>query len=157
MKKILKFGVAATALAVTCAGSAMAAPPVLGSPQQNFGIVPAGQGMLDDHYASTTTTNSHLVGAAGQRTLFGVQVNNTVATLEYLHFYNGTAAPTCSATTNLELSITIPTSTITYFPINNGDFGEKFPLGMGYCLTHGGADGDTSTAVAGVYVDVFYK
>lgn len=157
MKKVLKFGVAAGALAVTCAGAAVASPSTLGS-QQNFGIVPAGQGMLDDHYASTTTTNEHLVGgAAGQRTLFGVQVFNSNATLEYLHFYNGTAAPTCSATTNIQLSITIPTSAQTYFPINSGDFGENFPLGMGYCLTTGGADGNTTTGTAGVYVDVFYK
>lgn len=155
MKKVLKFGATAAALAITC-GGAVAAPVSLGSPQQNFGLVPAGPGFSDDHYASTTTTNSHLV-AAKAHTLFGVQANNTNATLEYLHFYNGSAAPTCSATTNLELSITIPTSAITYFPINGGYFGEAFPLGIGYCLTTGGADGNTTTGTAGVYVDTIYK
>lgn len=157
IKKFLRSGLTAAVMFFGCTGAAFAyTPPTLGSPQQNFGIQAVGPGLTDSHLTSAVSTNSTLVSTA-QHTLFGFVVNNTTSTAYYLHFYNAAVAPTCSATTGIQFTYKIPVSTTTVVAVNQGMFGESFPLGLGFCLTGAGADGDTTNAATGVILDVLYK
>lgn len=156
MKNFLKTSIVGAFMALAMGCAAFAAPPALGSPQQNFGILPTGPGLTDSHLTSAASNNSTLV-AAGQHTLFGFSVNNTTSTAYYLHFYNSATAPTCTATTNIQYTYKIPVSTTTVVAVNTGAYGESFAAGLSFCLTGAAADGDNTNAATGVILDVLYK
>lgn len=109
-------------------------------------------------YRSAASNNSTLV-ATGARTLFAIPTAlNTTATIYYVRFYNGAAAPTCSSGTGEVFSLPIPASTSGAGVVAElGPLGVSFPLGLGFCITGGGASNDNTNAVAGVTLNVVYK
>lgn len=151
MRKFLTMflGAALLSLGVSAAAFALA-------PQQTMGLNASGPGLSDFHMSSAATTNATLVKAS-PGAVYTIIGNNTIsATIEYLHLYNGAASPTCSATTNLEGTYTLPAAAITKIDVNSF-YGESFPAGIGFCLTAAAADGNTTVAATGVFVDVLYQ
>ena len=104
-------------------------------------------------WLSTNTTNSTLV-RAGSTILDSLAPINTTTTLYYLKLYNKVTAPTCGTDTPLW---TVP---VPYGASNSGGGvalptgGLLFPLGLGFCLTGGIADADTTAAAAGVAINM---
>jgi hypothetical protein len=109
------------------------------------------------HLASAATTNSTLI-STGAHSLYNLSVINTTATLYYLRVYDQAAAPTCSSATGAVHSYPIPASTTgAGFTFNLGAPGEAYALGIGFCITGGGADTDVTSAATGVYLNLSYK
>lgn len=105
-------------------------------------------------YLSAASTNSTLVWP-GRAILHVLAPVNTTTTLYYLKFYNKATAPTCG-TDIPSLVIPVP------FGATNAGGGAAFtstdglifPLGLGFCLTGGIADNDTTVAAAGVAINI---
>jgi hypothetical protein len=107
------------------------------------------------YYQSAASVNSTLV-LAGWRTLESITVINTTAAIYYLKLYNKATAPTCGTDVPIQV-YPIPASTA-----GNGvsiplGVGLGFPLGLGFCLTGGVADNDTTSAATGVIINMGYK
>lgn len=104
-------------------------------------------------YLSAASTNSTLV-RAGATVLNALVPINTTTTLYYLKLYSKATAPTCGTDAPLW---TVP---IPFGASNSGGGvalptgGLSFPLGLGFCLTGGIADADTSSAAAGVAINL---
>ena len=110
-------------------------------------------------YLSQGSTNSTLVSGAGQNILKWIVATNTTtvaATITYLKLYNKATAPTCGTD--------IPVMTIPLLPNatnGNGQFAmgfddTRFPLGIGFCLTEGIADNDTTATTTGISINIGY-
>lgn len=105
-------------------------------------------------YLSAAGTNSTLVwgGRALLRTILPI---NTTTTMYYLKLYNTATPPTCGSGTP---SMVIP------IPFGSGNAGGGvalpsvdgliFQQGLGFCLTGGIADNDTTPAAAGVVINL---
>lgn len=105
---------------------------------------------------SAASTNSTTIKPF-DATLCHLTAINTTATLYYLKLYNSSAAPTCSSATGLTHVYPIPASaTGAGFTIAH-PFGERYPNGIGFCLTGGGTDTDNSNAATGVYIEASFK
>jgi hypothetical protein len=104
-------------------------------------------------WLSAATTNSTLVKSGNTVLNALVPINTTVA-LYYLKLYNKATAPTCGTDTPLW---TVP---IPFGASNSGSGvalptgGLQFPLGLGFCLTGGIADNDTTNAATGVAINM---
>jgi hypothetical protein len=101
-------------------------------------------------YLSAATTNSTLV-QAGRLVLNVVLPINTTTTVYYLKLYDKATAPTCG-TDVPKWTIPVPFGASNSgggvaLPTANG---AQFNLGLGFCLTGGIADNDTSSAATGV-------
>ncbi len=109
-------------------------------------------------YRSAASNNSTLV-ATGSRTLFAIpSIINTTATVYYLRLYNTAAAPVCSSATGEVLSIPVPADASGAGIVPNlGPFGVSFPLGLGFCITGGGAANDNGAAATGVTLTLVFK
>lgn len=106
-------------------------------------------------YLSAATTNSTLV-SAGWHTITSLTVINTTASIYYLKLYDKATTPTCGTDTPVQV-YPIPASTA-----GNGisvplGIGLGFPTGMGFCLTGGIANNDTTAAVTGLVINIGYK
>lgn len=105
-------------------------------------------------FLSTASTNATNV-LSGNTLLGAGIVVNTTTTVYYLKLYNKATAPVCG-TDVPQWTIPIP------FGASNagGGFvlplgqGLSFPLGLGFCITGGIADNDTSAAAAGIVVNL---
>ena len=109
------------------------------------------------HFLSVGSTNSTLI-VAGTRQIDSIAVINTTAALYYLKFYDKATAPTCG-TDPVVISIPVPFGAsssgggiVLSFPSSS-----RFQNGIGFCLTGGIADNDTTVAATGVVIDVWVK
>jgi hypothetical protein len=154
MSKILNFGVGAAMAALTTSFGLASAyaytPPALGSPQQNFGLVPTGPGLkIQDTVAVSGVTITSLLSTTGNA-VYDIQA--TAGAQEFVHFYSGTtAAPTCSLTTVSAL-VVIPSG------VSRTILNDQYGVGpfTGYCVTSAIADGDHTTLTAATHLDVYY-
>jgi hypothetical protein len=108
-------------------------------------------------FLSLNTTNSTLVfkGNAGGVLLGTGVVINTTTTVYYLKLYNKATAPTCGTDTPV-WTLPIPfaaSNAAGGFVLPLGD-GLLFSLGLGFCITGGIADNDSTAAAAGIVVNL---
>lgn len=103
--------------------------------------------------APSNTTGVLIKGAGG--IIYGVQLYTINATPAYLKLYDKATAPTCGTDTPVK-RLMIPAATTA---ANGGGSnliftpgGIRFNLGIGYCITTGIADGDTSAPTAANYL-----
>lgn len=102
------------------------------------------------------STNSTLVKNA-PGTLFNVSVANNSGTIAYLKLYNSATAPTCGSGTPVARYI-IPASTAGAGSNIDVSVGAEYTTGIGYCVTAGIADSDTTAVAASSYiVNIVYK
>lgn len=111
--------------------------------------LPASAQSAPKKYLSLATTNSNLV-MAGSVLLKTAVIGNTTATGYFLKLYNKASAPTCGTDVPVQ---TIPVPANDTVPIDFGN-GTMFPIGLGFCLTGEIADSDTTTAAAGVAINL---
>jgi hypothetical protein len=102
---------------------------------------------------TTASTNSNLI-ATGPGVLCKLVAISTSATLAYLKVYDLAAAPTCSSATGLKHVYPISASAtgagfVSVDPLQ----GERYLLGIGFCVTGGGGDTDNTNAPTGVYIE----
>lgn len=112
--------------------------------------------------ATTASTNSTEVKNVPAR-LCDLTLINTTTTIYYIHVYNTATAPTCT-TTGATLLHTFPIPPAGAAGGAGGlvramgtSGGEIYTIGIGYCVTGGGGDGDNTNAAAGVYVEGSYR
>lgn len=105
-------------------------------------------------YLSTNTTNATLVFGkqSFMRALFA---SNTTATIYYLKIYDKATQPVCGTDTP-KWTIPLPpaaTGSANGVPADLGS-GLTFANGIGFCITGGIADNDTTAAAAGIVIDL---
>lgn len=104
-------------------------------------------------WLTTSSLNSTLV-KAGNTALNVLVPINTTAALYYLKLYNKATAPTCGTDTPL-WRVPIPfggSSSGGGVALPTG--GLQFPLGLGFCVTGGIADNDTTFAASGIAINM---
>ncbi len=113
-------------------------------------------GLLIATAVAANTTNSTLVkNAAGQ--VYEIRVFNNSGTIAYLKTYNKASAPTCGTDTPVDHFL-VPGLTGGSGLIFTSAMGDAYGTGIGYCLTGGIADNDTTAVAASAYlVTVGYK
>lgn len=94
------------------------------------------------HLVSAATTNATLISNIA-RSMGVVNFSNNGATAAYLKLYNSSTIPTAGAGTPSKVIMAPPMSTI----VVSGPIGMRFTAGLGYTITGGAANTDT-TAVA---------
>lgn len=103
-------------------------------------------------YLSAATTNSTLVrGAPGQ--IGSIIIGNQNNTSYYLKLYDKVTAPTCGTDTPVH-SILI--ASLSDFPAPFG-FALSFIRGIGFCITKGIANADTTAADTGITINFGLK
>ncbi|MBA3578936.1 MAG: hypothetical protein H0W42_03025 [Gemmatimonadaceae bacterium] len=107
------------------------------------------------HITTVSTNAVNCKNSSGA--FYGIWAVNTTATTAYLRRYDAAGAPTCSSATGVKgAAIPIPANTV-------GPLVLIFPLptthttGIAFCVTGGGTTTDNTSAVAGIYLGVFYK
>jgi hypothetical protein len=83
--------------------------------------------------------------------LLGIRVVNTSMTPAFLRMYNLPVAPVCTANTGFQESIPIPPNFSGIVDVTANYF---YNMGVGYCLTGGGAATDNTPPPAGVYGNI---
>lgn len=118
-----------------------------------------GGGVSSCYVSSAATTNAtNCKASAGQ--VYGIEIQNTTATLYYLRLYNLAAAPTCSSATGYVRTVAATQ--------NSGGgglgqvqasypWGEAYSAGIGFCVTGGATSTDNTAAATGVLLTVLYK
>ena len=107
-------------------------------------------------YQSESGAPAGTLVAGAKRTMIKSLLSiNTTGTLYYLKFYNTNVAPTCGAGTP---------SWVVPVPFGSGNAGGgvalavpdglAFPNGLGFCLTGGIANNDTTPAATGVIINL---
>ena len=106
----------------------------------------------------STASNNATSVATGARTLCGLTLINTSASVSYARFYNLATAPTCSSSAGFVYSVPIPASTTgAGVSLDFGSFGQAFSAGLALCITGGGGSTDNTNAATGVFVIASYK
>ena len=94
--------------------------------------------------SAAASTNSTLVkGSAGR--VYGITLYNAAAAVRYLKLYNKATAPTVGTDTPI---MTIAVGPTQQFNLSLTDVGIYFSLGIGFGLTGGSADSDTTALTA---------
>jgi hypothetical protein len=102
-------------------------------------------------------TTGVLVGTAGQHTVYAITAFNNSATIAYVKFYDTATAPTCGSGTVVYHGL-IPANTSGAGFVNPVPVGVAFGSGIGYCITTGIADNDTTAPAASTYlINIEYK
>jgi hypothetical protein len=110
----------------------------------------------------TTTSNNSTLIAAGMHFFDWLYASNPTATGAYIHMFNTSVSPPCTATA----LATVGSTGITHvFPIppNWGGFvipptlNEQYGVGLGFCVTALGTDGDNTSAVSGIFIEGGYR
>ena len=89
--------------------------------------------------------------------VYAVYGINTTSTNYFLHMFNVTSGPTCTATTEKEIIPVFGASS------NGGGFirtqpgAQQYSNGIGFCLTGAGSAGDNTNAATGVYITILYN
>lgn len=117
-------------------------------------------GMARHPVISAASDNStSVVGSAAR--LLGIWLKNTTTTTYYLRLYNTSSAPTCSSNTGFVVSIPIPAASAAGLVGGTnemyGPSGFAFGNGIGYCITAGSGDTDTTSAATGLMGLIGYK
>lgn len=110
---------------------------------------------LPSHWLSQASLNPTLVNS-GKTNLTLVVPINTTTTLYYLKLYDKATAPSCGTDTPVQ-TYPIPFGASNAgggiaLPLSPG--GLKFFNGLGWCLTGGIADNDTTNAATGVAINM---
>jgi len=102
--------------------------------------------------APNNTTGINLKASAG--TVYGVQIGGIGSAPAYLKLYNKATAPTCGTDTPIKRLIIPAASTAALGAGSNISFpvGVAFSLGIGYCVTTGIADADTTAPAASTFL-----
>lgn len=105
-------------------------------------------------FLSAASTNATSVTSGNTLLGTGIVVNTTTA-VYYLKLYNKATAPACG-TDVPKWTIPIPFGASNagggfVLPLGNG---LMFPLGLGFCITGAIADNDTTSAAAGIVVNL---
>jgi hypothetical protein len=98
------------------------------------------------------TTGVSLKGGAG--TVYGVQLGGIGSAPAYLKLYDKATSPTCGTDTPIKRLIIPAAATAANGAGSNISFpvGIKFALGIGYCVTTGIGDSDTTAPAANIYL-----
>lgn len=98
------------------------------------------------------TTGVLLKGGSGE--VWSVQLGGIGAAPAYLKLYDKTAAPTCGTDTPVKRLIIPAAATAALGASVTMDFprGIRFQLGIGYCVTTGIADNDTTAPAAATFL-----
>jgi hypothetical protein len=103
------------------------------------------------HVVSAATTNATIVKASGGRVI-GWSLANTSAAWKFVKLHNVAVAPTPGS--GVVMTIAIPPNGKSEFTLEGGRY---FATGIGYTITGGAADNDTTAvAVNDVVGDLFY-
>lgn len=109
--------------------------------------------------AANNTTGVNLKGSAG--TVYGVQLGGIGSAPAYLKIYDKATAPTCGTDTPIKRLIIPAASTAANGGGSNVSFGPSgilTTLGIGYCVTTGITDADTTAPAANTFlVNVDWK
>lgn len=102
--------------------------------------------------AAATTNATSVKASAGQ--VYTIHVYNVSAAVKFLKLYNKATAPTVGTDTPVETHA-IPAAN--WVRIDYTNHGNPFATGIGYALTGGGADSDTTALAAGdVVLNMLY-
>lgn len=131
----------------------------IASDNSTFGVQPVGaaSGGLStlNFISAANTTGVNVKNSAG--TVYHVETYNNTGTIFYLKLYNASTAPTCGSGTPLR-RIMVPASTSGAGQVSDISLGVAFGTGIGYCLTAGIADNDTTNpTAAGALVSIDFK
>jgi hypothetical protein len=113
----------------------------------------AGGSSTTGNIVANNTTGVNLKGSAG--VVYGVQMSAIGSTPVYVKLYNKATAPTCGTDTPVKRLIIPAASTAANGSGSNvslGAVGVTFSLGIGYCVTGGITDADTSSPAANSYL-----
>lgn len=109
-------------------------------------------GRMSSAIVPNNTTGVLLKGGSGF--VYSIQVGGIGAAPAYLKLYDKATAPTCGTDTPVKRLIIPAASTAA-----NGEdashpfpFGIRFELGIGYCVTTGIADNDTTAPAASTFI-----
>lgn len=105
---------------------------------------------------STASTNCTLIDGSGQNILKWLAAVNTTTTIYYLKVYNTKATPVAGAGTPVLRIPLLPNNTNGGGLTGLGFDDSRFTLGIGFCLTGGIADSDSSNAATGVALNFGY-
>jgi hypothetical protein len=102
--------------------------------------------------APNNTTGVLLKGGSG--TVWGVELGTIGAAPAYLKLYDKTTAPTCGTDTPVKRLIIPAAATAANGAAQHIGFpaGIRFTLGIGYCVTTGIADNDTTAPAAATFL-----
>jgi hypothetical protein len=102
--------------------------------------------------APSNTTGVNLKGTPG--TVYGVQLGGIGSAPAYLKLYNKATAPTCGTDTPVKRLIIPSAPTAANGAGSNISFsvGINFSLGIGYCVTTGITDADTTAPAANTFL-----
>ncbi len=113
-------------------------------------------GLVECNLISTASTNStSCLAAAGN--YYGIEVENSTATVGYLRLYNASGAPTCSSSTGFIRTILIPASATGAGIVSLRFYPTFYSTGIGFCYTGGGANNDNTNGPAGTYITVLVR
>lgn len=132
-----------------------------GLPVPTVGQATATGGTTGCDQVTTASTNAKSCGTA-PTAWYGMRVLNTSTTIAWLRRYNTAGTPTCSSATGYVDSIPIPPASA------SGRVGgiverlavpetSKFTTGLGWCVTGGSSSTDSTSAPAGIYIEVYKK
>ena len=96
------------------------------------------------HYISGASTNSTNLKATGGR-VYLVIAMNTNAAARYVKLYDKATAPTCGTDTPVQTYMLPPSNSGAVINLGNG---LNFQNGIGFCITGGMADNDTTAVSA---------
>jgi hypothetical protein len=102
--------------------------------------------------APNNTTGVQLKGASG--IVWGVQLGGVGSAPAYLKLYDKATAPTCGTDTPIKRLIIPAATTAANGALSNIEFpaGIRFNLGIGYCVTTGITDADTTAPAANTFL-----
>lgn len=96
------------------------------------------------HLVSSAGTNATLV-ASLSRSMGVIHFSNNGVTPAYLKLYNSSTIPTAGSGTPSKVIMAPPMQTI----VVSGTYGMRFTAGLGYTITGGAADSDTTAILSG--------
>lgn len=103
-------------------------------------------------FNSAATNNATLV-KAGRQLAGSLSATNSTATVYYLKLYDKATAPTCG-TDIPKMVVAVPPIALGGHVSPNMGSGERFVLGLGFCLVAGVADADNTSAATGVLINI---
>lgn len=121
--------------------------------------IPGTSGGLSNYVVEAAASDNHAVIKNGAGQVYGIQVFNNSATVNYLRLYNaGTGFNGCNSATNIAWEGNIPASTSGAGFIANLQNGIAFATGISICITGAFGQTDTTNATASaISVNVQYK
>lgn len=107
---------------------------------------------------AASTNSTSVKGSLGN--LCDLVAINTTTTVYYLRLYDSASAPTCSSATGVKHVYPIPPAVAAGAAggiVRSLALGESYANGIGFCVTGGSGDTDTTNAATGVFIEGSYK